>query len=308
MAKSISCNVGALHLISTAPLNLNDMSVIGFEVRKEPGKEENYISNLYFLFLDEDKEPYIIKHSFLLNRPDDDIAYFNHPLHEQLNMDKMNDMFKEKIKRLFKEFSHTNSFYTDAKPIYYDFKNNKATIKLININLADKSTVKEAHISYADFFKLTTIINDVIFRRPIPLGIDKDISYDNYRVIEIEDVKYLGADKIDESGQRFLAFYGLQYETVKRIGVAIPVITPTENIMTNINEMKVAAFNELYKDNFMCDLSKMMMMPVLDEIGALTYKLAINRLQPAGKRDILLTKDSPDDSALLNPIKYIFSN
>lgn len=308
MAKSISCNVGALSCVTTAPLNLNNMCFLGFEIRNEPNKKENYLSNLYFLFMDEDKEPYLIKHSFLLNNPDDDMAYFHHPLHKEINMDTMNDMFKDKLKILFKEFDHNNSFYSDFKPISYDYKNNTAVMRLVNVNIADKATVKEAHISFADFFKITTIINDVIFRRPIPMSIDKDTSYDNYRVLEIEDVKYLGADSIDETGRNFLAFYGLQYETVKRVGVVIPVATPNENIMTNMNKMKVSAFNTLYKDNFMCDLSKMMMFPVLDSIGILEYKLAINRLQPAGKRDILLTKDSPDDSPLLNPIKYIFSN
>ena len=289
MARSIGYDLHGLEHIEPADIHLSKMSVLGFDISNDPIDKEKLLSNLFFMFIDQNtNKPVILKHSFLLNDTDNDMAFFNHP------------------QKLFNNFDHTNSFYTDAKPVKMD--NNEVAIAIANINIADKAVVKNAYIPFEDFYKITVIINAIIFKRLLPINIDKDISYGNYSVKHIKLIRYLGSDLFDknEKTSSYFAFYSLHCENGDKKGVAVPVLTDNSNIMVKSNELKMKSFDSMYKDHFACDMSKLLMWPVIidDEI---VYKIAINRLLPAGRRELLLTEDGVEDSPLLNPLKYIFS-
>lgn len=302
MARSINTELTSLQTIESAPISLMNMSVLGFNITNNPSKKEELFANLFFMFVNSTtKEPYIIKHSFLLNDVDDDMAFFQHPLHNPWNMERMDKNTKEVITKLFENFSHNNSFYTDMKPIR--MTNDTVTLVAANINVADHAIVKEIEIPFSDFYRIQVIINDIIFKRRLHINIDSDISYNNYSIRDIAYINYLGADIVHDP-DTYMAFFALH--SVNITGVAIPVIVDKDNIMVNINKVTIATFNSLYKDNFMCDMSKIIMWPVVTEEG-ISYRIAINRLLPAGKRSLMITKDSVEDSPLLNPIKYIFS-
>ena len=307
MARSIGYDLHGLEHIEPADIHLSKMSVLGFDISNDPIDKEKLLSNLFFMFIDQNtNKPVILKHSFLLNDTDNDMAFFNHPLHDIWNMKKMDVNMKGVIQKLFNNFDHTNSFYTDAKPVKID--NNEVAIAIANINIADKAVVKNAYIPFEDFYKITVIINAIIFKRLLPINIDKDISYGNYSVKHIKLIRYLGSDLFDknEKTSSYFAFYSLHCENGDKKGVAVPVLADNSNIMVKSNELKMKSFDSMYKDHFACDMSKLLMWPVIidDEI---VYKIAINRLLPAGRRELLLTEDGVEDSPLLNPLKYIFS-
>ena len=283
------------------------MSVLGFNITNNPDKKEDLFANLYFLFINSNTdEPTIVKHSFLLNDPDNDMAYFNHPFHNSWNMERFDENTQSIVTKLFENFGHTNSFYTDAKPISMNDK--EVIITIASVNLSDKAVVKKCHISFGDFYKMTVIINDIIFKRRLSITIDKDISYNNYKIKYITNIIYLGADLVskNENTTSYFAFYSLQDSDANKVGLAVPVLTEKNNIMLKTNKVKMSTFDSMYKDHFACDLSKILMWPTVTENG-IEYKIAINRLLPAGRRALMITQDDVENSPILNPIKYIFS-
>ena len=278
-----------------------DFSIIGFQVNKVG----SLVANLYFLFFNEEKDPFIVKNSFLLNRPDDDMAYFNHPIHLILNMRKFEGAVKEKVDKLFEEFSNTNSYYSDFKPI--EITDDEVTIELIQINLSGFTNIKKAHIRMGDYLKLQNIDNSVTFHRPINSSIDRDNSYYDCEIVKDLEVSYMGSQCMNTDNGEFFAFFSLsRNDSIKKIGVAVPVVTTKKNILVNSTKMDITSFGTMYKENYMVDASKLLMIPLLEN-DKLVYKIAINLLVAKSKRKLLITNETITDSKLFNPLKIMFS-
>lgn len=280
-----------------------DFSILGFKIGGR--SEKNLIANLYFLLFNKDKDPYILRHSYLLNRPDDDMAYFNHPIHQIINMKKYTGAIKEKVDKLFEEFSHTNSYYTDFKPVSINDK--EASFEIVNITINEVTNIRKATISFGNYLKIQNIINSITFHRPINTSIEKDDSYYNCEIVKDQEVNFLGSQCLNAENGEFFAFFSLNNpDSIKRIGVAVPVITTTDNIQIETTKMDMASFGTMYKENYMIDASKLLILPEIIN-DKIEYKVAINILQAKAKRKLIITDESILDSKLFNPIKLMFS-
>ncbi len=284
------------------PLKFVDFSIIGFQINKS---NNALVASIYFLFFNEEKDHFIIKHSYLLNHPDNDMAYFNHPIHTVLNMKKFTGAVKEKVDKLFTEFSHTNSYYTDFKPLNIDKE--ECIIELIHIDISKVTVIRRAHLLIGDYLKIQNIINSVTFHRPINSSIDRDTSYNSCEIINNLDVTYLGYQCLShEKGEYFAFFYLSEESSIKRIGLAIPIITSKEDIISDTKKMDLDIFTLTYKENYMIDSSKMLLLPILDN-DKIVYKVAINLLVSKSTRKLFITKESILNSKLFNPIKLMMN-
>lgn len=286
-------------------LEFSSFSILGFQIGKT---SDNTVADFYFLFFDKDKDPYIIRHSYLLKkeRMDDEMAYFNHPIHQIINMKKYTGAFKEKIDKIFEEFSHNNSYYSDFKPI--SITDEKATFELVNITIDTITHYRTGSMSIGDYLKIQTIVNNITFHRPINTSIDRDISYYNCEIVKDQEVNYIGSQCLDMKNGEFFAFFSLSNpNSIKKIGVAVPVITTKDNILVkDTNNLDVPTFGTMYKENYMVDASKLLLLPVPTDDG-FEYKVAINLLLAKAKRKLIITDESILDSKLFNPIKLMFS-
>lgn len=288
--------------LKQSDLEFADFSILGFQINKI----DTPIANLYFLFFTEDKDHFIIKNSFLLNRIDDDMAYFNHPIHTILNMRLFEGVVKEKVDKLFEEFSHTNSYYSDFKPV--EISDNKVVIELVQINIKGLTNTRKATIKMGDYLKLQNISNSITFHRPINSSIDRDNSYYDCEITKDLEVSYMGSQCMNADNGEFFAFFSLsRNDSIKKIGVAVPVVTTKKNILVNTKKMDITSFGTLYKENYMVDASKLLMIPLIED-DKIVYKIAINLLVAKSKRKIFLTNETITDSKLFNPIKLMFSD
>lgn len=282
-------------------VNFIDFSIIGFQINKVG----SLVANLYFLFFDENRDYYVIKNSYLLNRPDDDMAYFNHPIHTILNMRKFTGPVKDKVDKLFSEFNNTNSFYSDFRPV--EFEENGVVVDLVQINIGGFTNIKKAHLRMGDFLKIQNITNSITFHRPINSSIDRDKSYYDCEIIKDLEVNYVGSQCMNSEAGEFFAFFSLsKIDSIKKVGVAVPVVTNKKNILVNTTKMDITSFGTLYKENYMVDASKLLMLPVIED-SKLIYKIAINILIAKAKRKLFVTNETITESKLFNPLKLMFS-
>ena len=286
-----------------ADINFVDFTLLGFQIGRAA---DNITANLYFLFFNESKDVFIIRHSYLLNKEtiDDEMAYFNHPIHTILNMKKFTGAVKDKVDKIFEEFSHTNSYYSDFKPV--SMKDNDVSIEIVNITVDKITHIRKAHISMGDYLKLQTISNSIMFHRPINSSLERDVSYKNCEILEDMEVNYIGGQSVNVERCEFFAFFSITHpNSIKRIGVAVPVVTTKENILVADTKLDVATFGTMYKENYMVDASKLLVLPIIVNDN-IEYRVAINILRSKSTRKIIITNETITNSKLFNPIKLMF--
>ena len=155
----ISCKLEENHM-KLADETFVDFSIIGFK-----RSNKNSVLDFYYLFLNDKKEFFVMKNSFLIDRDkiDDEMAYLNHPIHETININKYDQYRSWTVNKIMSNCNSGNSFYSDF--VAEEIVNNEIAIcNAIQYNLSKKQQLKQFVIPIKIYMKLQIIKNSVLFK------------------------------------------------------------------------------------------------------------------------------------------------
>lgn len=303
MAKRINLKYGEDMIQScTDEVAITNFSIFGYK------KYKNNVIEFIYLFQDDKDKIYLIKNPFFVEDEEKEKKYFESPIHIQqnLNLDiAMNDNnLRKMINDNFARFKD-NTYYTDfrSNDVLFD----KEYISIYGCK--DYGTSTESLINFKIpfniYFKIASIMNNIMMKLPIYATIEEDTRWDNYNLYDRCKLNYLGACATNDN--HLISYYSLNSNN-NLIGFA----QLNENIRGGIinkimsNEQFISLFG---KDGFfLSDPTKTIILDwkVKDEIKS---RVAVVKPTKNNKRmNIYVIDQELTDSSILNPYKDIFSN
>ena len=290
-------------------INVDDFFIVGYKLSSDKDSID-----FYYIVTDKD-DKYLLKQSYLIDKENraTDMAYFNHPLHMNLFIDRYgSDGFEDmraSVTKLIEEFDHTNSYYCDFKAV--NKIGNYTMCNCIKKEVSGDVYIKRIILPDGIYYKEEAIKNCIVFKTPINPSIDTDKSYDDMKIYNDISIKFFGYQVVDDetAGKNILAFYSMNLDSplvdnITHVGVGVPVIALQKGIFSS-HTTTIENFVDLYHINFVANVSNYMIVQVLEE-DEIAYKFALCKLL-GNKRYLFITNESPDDSILFNPYKCIYN-
>lgn len=294
--QSISCKIEE-NYINTGKVTFVDFSIIGFKTSKD-----NKILDFYYLFNDDEKEFYIIKNSFLMdkNKIDDEMAYLNHPIHETININKYDQYRSWTVSKIMSNCNSGNSFYSEF--IAEEIINNEIVIcNAVQYNLSQKQQLKQFVIPIKIYMKLQIIKNSVLFKLPINPSIDRDI-FKNIKIKKVNSVDYIGSEFYNNKG--FINYYSLKNSDDTITGIFLTVNDTNKKLFKKNISLK--QFSSLYKDYFQLDMRNLLILDWIDKDSNKKQFVTLYKSNIENNTLIFyITNDSMVESIISNPYKYI---
>lgn len=274
-----------------ADVNFVDFSILGFK-RSEDKKK----LDIYYLFVSEIKEFHLIRESFLLNENniDDEMAYLNHPIHDTINIDKYTLFKKDSIRKIMEKCNAINSYYCEFEAI--NIINRDVVIcEGIQFTLNNIQQITNFIIPLHIYMRIQIIKNSIIFKIPIDASIDNNSLYDNIKIIDVSEIKYLGSEFYN--GEGFINYYSLKQKN-NSIGICLPVVNNKKIIFKKNITLK--QFNSLYKETFQVNRRNMIILDWAKDKSQIKLLCLIYRTNNNPIKYYLL-KGEIQDSIILNP-------
>ena len=288
----ISCKLEENHM-KLADETFVDFSIIGFK-----RSNKNSVLDFYYLFLNDKKEFFVMKNSFLIDRDkiDDEMAYLNHPIHELIDMNKFDQFRLDSVNKIMNKCNSRNSFYSDFEAV--EILNDSVVVCYgFQNDINNKQQIKRLIIPAKIYMKIQIIKNSVIFKLPINPSIDKDIL--DVQIINNVDITYLGSDAGFDKG--FINYYSLKDSENNIYGIYLPVVDKDCKSLIIKKNFNLKQFLALYHNYSQIDMRNILILDWIKD-NEKSQVLSIYRNDKENNKLVFyILNESIEESIILHP-------
>ena len=272
-------------------IKISDFAVIGFKIIDDKK------SCLLFYLSDDSDNVYMIQNTFEIN--DNDKVFFNNPINNLMNIDKLSDRDKEGFDKIINDMADNKCYYSSFK--VSEIKDNAKTIVCLASHTSDNQQHKiNFEIPFSIFVRLQILKNRMIFNIPMDVYIDQNEKFNGIKFHRGCTVDYFGCDPGQAS---VLALYVLKDAIQKKIGIASPVPALKRIITTKI--VPKEKFTKLFPDTFLVNMTKIIIMDWLDNDNNPCKMLCVYIIDN-DQVSIYMINGNPSDNVLMKPYDMIY--